>query len=392
MASLLKRFAPLLASAALGLTASACLADESVTSVETEKADLKVTTVTDGLKNPWGLDFLPNGDMLVTERAGQMRVVTPEGEKGPALKGLPEIISRGQGGLLDVKLDPNFSENRWVYFAFSEPGKGGKTSTAVARGKLLADAMEQLSEVEVIFSQKPKVKSNGHFGSRLVFRDDGTLFITMGDRQQDFDDNYPQKLDSHIGTVARIHPDGSVPEDNPFVDTKGALPEIWSYGHRNIQGADLHPQTRELWTGEHGPQGGDEINITLAGKNYGWPVITYGEQYGGGEIGIGTHKEGMEQPIHYWVPSIANAGMTFYTGDQFPQWKGNLLVTALKFELVARLELDGDKVTHEERMFDETIGKRLRDIVQGPDGNLYLLTDDSNGAILKVEPAEETTE
>ncbi len=388
MASLLKRFAPLLASAALGLSASACLADDSVIMVETEKADLKVTRLTDGLKNPWGLTFLPNGDMLVTERAGQMRIVTPAGEKGPALKGLPEIVSRGQGGLLDVELDPDFAENRWVYFSFSEPGKDGKTSTAVARGKLLADAMEQLSEVEVIFSQKPKVKSSGHFGSRLVFRDDGTLFITMGDRQQDFEDNYPQKLDSHIGTVARVNPDGSVPEDNPFVDTKGALPEIWSYGHRNVQGADLHPQTRELWTGEHGPQGGDEINITRAGNNYGWPIITYGEQYGGGEIGIGTHKEGMEQPLHYWVPSIANCGMTFYTGDQFPQWKGNLLVASLKFQLISRLELDGEKVTHEERFFDDSIGKRLRDIVQGPDGNLYLLTDDRNGAILKVEPAE----
>ncbi|WP_036186397.1 PQQ-dependent sugar dehydrogenase [Marinimicrobium agarilyticum] len=388
MASLLKRFTPLLASAVLGLSASACLADDSAMTVETEKADLKVTRITDGLKNPWGLTFLPNGDMLVTERAGQMRVVTPAGEKGPALKGLPEIASRGQGGLLDVALDPDFSENRWVYFSFSEPGKDGKTSTAVARGKLLADAMDQLSEVEVIFSQKPKVNSNGHFGSRLVFRDDGTLFITMGDRQQDFEDNYPQELDSHIGTVARINPDGSVPEDNPFVDTKGALPEIWSYGHRNVQGADLHPQTRELWTGEHGPQGGDEINITLAGNNYGWPIITYGEQYGGGEIGTGTHKEGMEQPVHYWVPSIANCGMTFYTGDQFPQWKGNLLVTSLKFQLVSRLELDGEKVTHEERFFDESIGKRLRDIVQGPDGNLYLLTDDSNGAIIKVEPAK----
>lgn len=387
MASLLTRLSPVLACAALGLLATGAQADDHATIIETEKATLKVTQVTDGLRNPWGLAFLPGGDMLVTERSGDLRIVGADGTKGPALKGLPEIASRGQGGLLDVAIDPDFVDNRWVYFSFSEPGEGG-TSTAVARGKLMPNAQDELQGVEVIFSQQPKVRSNGHFGSRLVFRDDGTLFITMGDRQQDFEDNYPQELNSHIGTVARINPDGSVPDDNPFVGDKDAQPEIWSYGHRNIQGADLHPDTRELWTGEHGPQGGDEINVTRAGKNYGWPIITYGEQYGGGKIGEGTEKEGMEQPVHYWVPSIANAGMTFYTGNQFPEWRGNLLVTALKFQLVSRLELDGEKVTHEERMFDESIGKRLRDIVQGPDGNLYLLTDDRNGEILKVEPAK----
>ncbi len=387
MASLLTRLSPMLACAALSLMASSVQADDHGTIVETEKTKLKVTEVADGLRNPWGLAFLPGGDMLVTERSGDLRIVGADGTKGAALKGLPDIQSRGQGGLLDVAIDPDFVDNRWVYFSFSEPGNGG-SSTAVARGKLMADNLEELQGVEVIFSQQPKVRSNGHFGSRLVFHDDGTLFITMGDRQQDFDDNYPQKLDSHIGTVARINTDGSVPDDNPFLDDKDAQPEIWSYGHRNIQGADLHPDTRELWTGEHGPQGGDEINITRAGNNYGWPIITYGEQYGGGKIGEGTEKEGMEQPVHYWDPSIANAGMTFYTGNQFPEWRGNLLVTALKFQLVSRLELDGEKVTHEERMFDESIGKRLRDIVQGPDGNLYLLTDDRNGAILKVEPAK----
>lgn len=384
----LQKLSPFVALATLSLMACGLNADDQAVEVETEKVKVRVTTVTDGLKNPWGLAFMPGGDMLVTERSGDMRIVAADGTKGPALDGLPEIESRGQGGLLDVALDPDFVTNRWVYFSFSEPGQGG-TSTAVARGKLRADAIEELTQVEVIFSQEPKVRSNGHFGSRLVFRDDGTLFITMGDRQQDFDDAYPQKLNSHIGTVARINPDGSVPDDNPFLDDKDAQPEIWSYGHRNIQGADLHPETRELWTGEHGPQGGDEINLTEAGKNYGWPVITYGEQYGGGKIGEGTEKEGMEQPLHYWDPSIANAGMTFYTGDKFPEWKGDLLVTALKFQLLARLELDGTEVTHEERMFSESIGKRLRDVVQGPDGYLYLLTDDSNGAILKVEPAEE---
>jgi len=366
-------------------------ADKPGIEVQTEKGSVRVTTVTEGLSNPWGLAFLPGGDMLVTERAGTMRIVTPEGDKGPALEGLPEIVSRGQGGLLDVTLDPDFDDNRWVYFSFSQPGDGGTSGTAVARGKL---ADQRLEQVEVIFSQKPKVKGDGHFGSRLVFRGDGTLFVTMGDRQHPRGQNYenpeksePQKLDSHIGTVARINPDGSVPADNPFVDREGALPEIWSYGHRNVQGADMHPKTGQFWTGEHGPQGGDEINLTEAGKNYGWPVITHGEQYGGGPIGQGTQKEGLEQPLHYWDPSIANAGMTFYTGDKFPQWKGNLLVTALKFQLLARLELDGTEITHEERLFEDSVGERLRQVVQGPDGLIYLLTDDSNGAILQVSPA-----
>jgi len=385
--------------AAAGLLLVACTgnaedqqssAEDPGIEVTTEKTTLRVTTVTEGLRNPWGLAFLPGGEMLVTERAGSLRVVQPDGTKGPALKGLPEIVSRGQGGLLDVALDPGFEENRWVYISFSEPGEAGTSGTSVARGKLAEDRLE---EVEVIFRQQPKVKSNGHFGSRLVFRDDGTLFITMGDRQMVRQNDYaspeqrhPQTLDSHIGTLARIHPDGSIPEDNPFVGREDALPEIWSYGHRNIQGADLHPQTRQLWTGEHGPQGGDEINLTHAGKNYGWPVITYGEQYGGGKIGEGTHKEGMEQPLHYWDPSIANAGMTFYTGNQFPEWQGNLLVAALKFKLLARLELKGDQVVHEERIFADSLGKRLRQVVQGPDGLIYLLTDDSNGAILRVSP------
>ena len=389
---LLSATACLLLAACSGNADNTSDAEDPGIAVTTEKTNLEVTTVTEGLKNPWGLAFLPGGEMLVTERAGSMRLVEPNGTKGPALSGLPEIVSQGQGGLLDVTLDPDFAQNRWVYFSFSEPGEDGTSGTAVARGKL---GEQRLEQVEVIFRQKPKVESNGHFGSRLVFRDDGSLFITLGDRQWPRQNNYenpeqrhPQKLDSHIGTVARINPDGSIPEDNPFADQDGALPEIWSYGHRNIQGAELHPETRELWTGEHGPQGGDEVNLTQAGKNYGWPVITYGEQYGGGKIGEGTQKEGMEQPLHYWDPSIANAGMTFYTGDQFPEWRGNLLVAALKFKLLARLELKGDQVVHEERLFSDSLGKRLRQVVQGPDGLIYLLTDDSNGAILRVSPAQ----
>lgn len=387
MAALLTRLSPLLAFAALSFVASGVHAGDHTTIVDTEKTTLKVTQIANELRQPWGLAFLPSGDMLVTERAGQLRIVAPDGTKGPAIKGLPEIASQGRGGLLDVVIDPHFENNRWVYFSFSEPGDGG-TSTAVARGKLMPDNHTELQGVEVIFSQLPKLESDGRFGSRLLFHDDGTLFITMGDLQQGFDDNGSQTLDNHIGAVVRINPDGSVPADNPFLDNKDALPEIWSYGHRNIQGADLHPDTRELWTGEHGPQGGDEINITRAGNNYGWPVITYGEQYGGGKIGEGTEKQGMEQPVHFWTPGVANSGMTFYTGHQFPEWRGNLLVTGLKSQLVLRLELDGEKVRHEERMFNESIGKRLRDIIQGPEGNLYLLTDEHDGEILKIEPAK----
>ncbi len=376
----------LLLSAGL-LAGGACAGDPAPDGllVNSEAGPLRVTTVTDGLRHPWGMVFLPNGDMLVTERGGQMRVVSADGDKGPALSGLPTIISRGQGGLLDVTLDPDFVQNHLIYFAFSEPGDGGTTSTAVARGELRGNRLES---VTVIFSQQPKVRSNGHFGARLVFNRDGTLFVTLGDRQQSLTgDTYPQRLDNHIGKVVRINPDGSVPGDNPFVGVAGALPEIWSYGHRNIQGADLHPTTGALWTGEHGPQGGDEINLTEPGKNYGWPVITYGEQYGGGTIGIGTHQEGMEQPVHYWTPSIANAGMVFYTGDRFHDWQHNLLTTGLRSRILSRKVLEDNEVVHEERLFAAEIGQRLRHIVQGPDGLLYLLTDEANGMILRLEPA-----
>ncbi len=379
------RLSRLMALLALSFFVAGSQAQE-VIEADSATTGLRIVSVAEGLTHPWGLAFLPDGRMLVTEREGSLRIVTPKGEVGPALKGLPEIVSRGQGGLLDVTLDPNFEDNRWVYFAFSEPGEDGTSGTSVARGKLDEG---KLTETEIIFRQEPKVKSNGHFGSRLVFKNDGTLFITMGDRQQDHEQRLPQKLDSHIGTVARINPDGSVPADNPFVDDKNALPEIWSYGHRNVQGADLHPTTGELWTGEHGPQGGDEINITLAGNNYGWPVITYGEQYGGGEVLEGiTHKDGMEQPIYFWRPSIANAGMTFYTGDKFPEWNNNLLVTSLRGMTLARLVVENNRVIHEEQLLKESLGKRLRDVVQGPDGFIYLLTDESNGKILRLEPAQ----
>lgn len=353
--------------------------------VKNNSVPLRVTTVVEGLSNPWSMAFLPDGRMLVTERSGTMRIVTAQGEKGPALSGLPDIVSRGQGGLLDVVLAPDFATSKRIYFSYSEPDPDNSkaNSTAVAHAVLNGDKLENVTR---IFSQQPKYESTAHFGSRLVWNSDGTLFVTLGDRYGAMQD--AQTLDNHHGKVIRINADGSVPADNPYVNTPKALPEIWSIGHRNVQGAALHPTTGKLWTGEHGPQGGDELNIDEAGKNYGWPIITYGENYGGGKIGIGTEQEGLEQPVYKWVPSIATAGFIFYTGDKFPQWKGNLLMTSLRAATLARLTLDGDKVVDEERLLQKEVGERLRHIVQGPDGYIYLVSDESNGKIFRLEPAK----
>ena len=347
-------------------------------------SNLHIDTVASGLQHPWGMAFLPDGRILVSERPGRLRLVA-DGRLGEPLRGLPKIAARGQGGLLDVALHPRFADNRLVYFSFSEPGDGGN-STAVARGRLEGDALQ---DVEVIFRQQPKFDSNLHFGSRLVFAPDSrgvppTLFVTLGERYQRRDD--AQTLDNHHGKIVHINADGGAAPGNPFANTKGALPEIWSLGHRNLQGAALHPETGELWTHEHGPQGGDEINIARAGRNYGWPVITYGEEYGGGKIGEGTAKAGLEQPLHYWVPSIAPSGMTFYTGDRFPGWRGNLLVGSLKFKQLVRLELDGERMVREERLLGKELGERIRTVVQGPDGLVYLLTDQPDGRILRLRP------
>ncbi|UTF61848.1 PQQ-dependent sugar dehydrogenase [Gilvimarinus sp. DA14] len=350
--------------------------------IDTERAEIELETVAEGLKNPWGLAFLPDGSMLVTERVGTMRKVSADGQVGEPITGLPEIFSRGQGGLLDIALDPDYANNGWIYFSYSEPGEGGN-STALARAKLNGNA---LAEFERIFSQQPKVSSNNHFGSRIVFKGDGTLFLTLGERYSRKDD--AQTLDNHHGKVIRIKTDGSVPADNPFVNTEGALPEIWSYGHRNMQGATIHPETGELWSGEHGAQGGDELNIDRAGLNYGWPVVTYGEDYGGGKIGEGFKKEGMETPVYYWLPSLATAGLTFYTGDKFPAWKGDIFVASLRAETLSRLDIEGERVLHEERMLTDELGERLRHVVQGPDGYLYLLTDASDGQIIRITPAD----
>ena len=343
---------------------------------------LKPVTVASGLQNPWGLAFLPDGRMLVTERPGRMRIVTPDGKLGEPLQGLPKVETGGQGGLLDVAIDPNFSANATVYWSFSEadPEGGRGNSTAVARGKLEAD---RLSGVQVIFRQAPKFASSAHFGSRLVFARDGRLFVTLGDRFARRDD--AQLLGNHHGKVVRIESDGKVPADNPFVGKPGALPEIWSYGHRNVQGAAIHPATGELWITEHGPQGGDELNVAQAGKNYGWPVITYGAEYGSGaKIGEGTAKAGMEQPLTYWVPSIATSGLAFLTSERYPGWKGNAFIGGLRGEVLVRLELDGRKVVREHRLLQD-LGERIRDVRQGPDGWLYVLTDSPDGRIIRLE-------
>lgn len=357
-----------------------------VAGVATAQA-LKPVTLVRGLSHPWGLAFLPgfeqDGRMLVTERDGRMRIVSARGELGPPLVGLPRVDARGQGGLLDVVLDPKFEQTRWVYWSYSEPGEGGN-GTAVARGRLEANGLQgRLADVQVVFRQVPKFASNAHFGSRLVFARDGRLFVTLGDRFTRRDD--AQTLDNHHGKVVRIEPDGRVPADNPFAGRAGARPEIWSYGHRNVQGAALHPQTGELWTHEHGPQGGDELNLTEAGRNYGWPVITYGGEYGSGaKIGEGTAKPGMEQPAVHWAPSIATSGMAFLTSDRYPGWKGDLFVGALRSQQLVRLRLDGRRVVQQERLLQD-LSERIRDVRQGPDGWLYLLTDSSDGRVIRLQ-------
>lgn len=339
--------------------------------------ELEVTTVVEGLEHPWGLAFLPDGRQLVTERPGRLRIVGTDGSLSEPLTGLPEVYARGQGGLLDVALDPDFAKTPWVYFSFSEPGEGGG-GTAVGRGRLGEKGLEA---VEVIFRQEPKLDAGQHFGSRLVFDRQGRLYVTSGDRGNW--DNV-QRLDRGQGKIFRIERDGGIPADNPFVATKDANPAIWSYGHRNPQGAALNPQTGELWQTEHGAKGGDELNIARAGLNYGWPVITLGVNYNGQPIGSGrADAPDMEQPIHHWTPSIAPSGLAFYTADRFPAWKGNLFVGALAFMRVVRLELDGDKVVSEEALLVD-LGERIRDVRVGPDGYLYLLTDAANGKLLRV--------
>ncbi|MBI2202550.1 MAG: PQQ-dependent sugar dehydrogenase [Candidatus Rokubacteria bacterium] len=341
----------------------------------------RVETVARGLVNPWGLAFLPDGRMLVTERPGRLRVVARDGTLSAPVAGVPRVLAEGQGGLLDVALDPRFADNRFVYLSYSEPGPRGSAGTAVARGRL---GDNQLEDVRVIYQQEPKVDSGRHYGSRLVFARDGTLFVTQGDRGNHSEK--AQDLSSGIGKIMRINPDGSAPRDNPFAGRSGVPPQLWSYGHRNVQAAALHPETGQLWTVEHGARGGDELNRPERGKNYGWPVISYGVNYSGTKIGEGTAKAGMEQPLYYWDPVIAPSGMVFYTGDAYPDWKGSVLIGSLSPGLLVRLVLADGKVTREERYAGD-LGQRIRDVRQGPDGLVYVLTDQSSGRLLRLVPA-----
>jgi glucose/arabinose dehydrogenase len=348
----------------------------------TEKHAVRIDVLTRGLEHPWSLAFLPDARMLVTERPGRLRIVAADGTLDPEpVSGLPQAVSEnGQGGLHDVVLHPEFARNALVYLAYAGKGEGGH-GTELARGRLQGN---RLIDTRVIFKALPKSRGGRHFGGRIVFDGAGHVLLGLGDRG---DMPRAQRLDDHAGSVIRLNEDGTVPADNPFVNLAAARPEIFSYGNRNVQGAAINPWSGALWTHEHGPQGGDEINIIRAGRNYGWPVITHGVNYGiGTRIGEGTHKAGMEQPLYYWDPSIAPSGMAFYDGERFARWKGNLLVGALKYRLLVRLELDGDKVLREERMLEDRLG-RIRDVRVGPDGYVYLLSDESDGVIARLGPA-----
>lgn len=341
---------------------------------------LKPVTVARGLVNPWSLAFLPDGRMLVTERPGRLRIVAADGRLSPPVGGLPPVAAGGQCGLLEVTLDPAFADNGRVYWSYAEPGEGGN-GLAVARGRLVG---EQLQEVQVVFRQQPKVSSNLHCAGRLAWGRDGRLFVALGDRYSRKDD--AQLLANHIGKIVRIEPDGRVPADNPFVGRADARPEIWSLGHRNPQGLVVHPASGELWQSEHGPQGGDEINRIEPGRNYGWPLITLGRNYGTGtRIGEEGPRPGFEPPLKVWVPvSIAPSGMAFVTSERYPGWKGSLVIGALRGESVLRLSVEGGRIVGEQRVAD-ALKERVRDVRQGPDGWLYLLTDNADGRLIRLE-------
>ena len=349
-----------------------------------------VVTVAEGLQNPWSLAFLPGGKMLVTERPGRLRVVSADGTLSAAVAGMPAVFSRGQGGLLDVVLDPAFAKTNLIYWSFSEPQADGTNNTAVARGKFVDEATApRVDAVQVIYHQRPSLNSPLHFGSRLVFGRDGTLFITQGERSIIPGRMQAQKMDSGLGKIVRINADGSIPKDNPFVGKEGVLPEIWSFGHRNVQAATLHPTTGELWESEYGARGGDEVNIARKGKDYGWPTIAYGIEYRGGPITGGlTQQAGMEQPLDSWDPIIGPSGRIFYTGTLFPAWKGNLFIGGHGTSDLVRLVIEGEKVVGEERLLKDLQPKpeRIRDVRQGPDGAIYMVTDSATGRIIKLVP------
>ena len=361
---------------AAGLLAAA----ERLGTYSTDKQRFHLVRVTDGLEHPWGLAFLPDGRMLVTERPGRLRIVADGWLVPEPVAGVPEVWDDGQGGLLDVALHPGFAENGLVYLSYSSPDDDDDAATAVARGRLVGDRLE---DVEEIYVALPRDDNGRHFGSRLVFAD-GYLFVTAGDRG---DSDRAQELDDPAGSIIRLHDDGRVPEDNPFVGTAGARPELYSVGHRNPQGMTLEAATGRIYAIEHGPKGGDELNLIEPGVNYGWPVITHGKSYMGFKIGEGTRKEGMAQPVHYWVPSISPSGLMIYDADRFPAWRGSFFAGALSGELLVRLEVAGGRVVVEERMLED-LEERFRDVRQGPDGLIYLLTDHPDGMLLRLEPAD----
>ena len=375
--------------AALLLVGGATLASAQSPVMRSAYHDYRVVTVADGLVNPWSIAFLPEGDVLITERPGRLRVVRDGHLVDAPVAGVPEVHAQGQGGLLDVLPHPDFASNRLLYLSYSKPLAGGESTTAVVRGRFEND---RLTDIEEIFEAVSR--GRGHYGSRLAFDADGYLFITVGERQApsvgDLLSHPAQDTTNHHGVVVRLHDDGRVPSDNPFVDSADARPETWSYGHRNPQGLVVHPETGDVWVTEHGPQGGDELNLVRPGLNYGWPVVGYGVNYRTGTaIHEGTHREGMEPPTHFWVPSIGTSGLMLYTGDLFPEWKGDMFAGGLSGEQVGRLEMDGARVVHEETIHHGY--GRVRDIRQGPDGYVYLAIDDRDGAptaVVRLEPAD----
>ena len=360
------------------VAALAISAPATAQTVQSQKLAFRPVVVADGLDHPWSLAFLPDGRMLVTERPGRLRLIVDGRLQEAPVSGAPEVVAKGQGGLLDVVLHPDYADNGWIYLSFAAPSLRG-AHTAVARARLDGS---QLVDLQTIFKANNVAGGGVHFGSRLAFGGDGKLYVTVGERG---DGDRAQELDSHNGTTVRLNDDGTVPGDNPFVNTAGAMAETYSYGHRNPQGMARHPGTGAIWLHEHGPMGGDEINIVRPGVNFGWPVITYGRSYAGFPIGEGAEKAGLAQPILHWTPSIAPSGMAFYTGDKFPAWRGNLFVGSLKFRHLVRLELDGDRVIAQERLLEDAFG-RVRDVREGPDGLLYLLTDEDDGALIRLEP------
>ncbi|QTP58275.1 PQQ-dependent sugar dehydrogenase [Billgrantia antri] len=366
-----------LAAAALSLSSPALAQPQE--SVQTEAGALGLETVVDGLVHPWGMAFLPDGRLLITEREGRLRLLSQDETLSEPLEGVPEVFNQGQGGLLDVALHPDFASNRYVYLSFADPGSGGAT-TALGRGRLHDDRLE---DFEVIFRMEPRVEHENHFGGRIVFADDETLFLTLAERFQ-FDP--AQDPSNHLGTIVRLNDDGTPADGNPFLDDEEARDEIWSYGHRNIESAAIHPETGELWVAEFGPLGGDELNRPEAGRNYGWPEVSWGKHYDGEEIPDPSDEGDYAGSVKQWTPVISPSGMIFYTGDALPEWQGSMLIGGLSEQGLVRLTLNGNEVANEERL---PLGARIRDVEQGPDGRVYVLTDEADGKLIRLAPLED---